>query len=150
MDKWSSIEGEMEEIHGDSNIESILSENSMMEIEMRPPECEENATMNIELKEPKILKKFSCIDCGYLASRLNALSTHRAQHCKMRRDKGLLAEKKKQCKYCLKKMHHDALRSDLRHFIKMLESNRKPKNKHASISLEEFIDYLHEIKTSHY
>lgn len=157
MEQWTHIEGEMEEIH-DTNIESVLSEDTMMELEVQSPECNENAMMDIEskvltqdkhlAKKPKNLMKFQCDDCGFVTDRKNALTTHRDEHCKTRRLKGLLAEKNKQCKYCLKKMRHNALRSHLRHFIKMLKSNRKPKGGHASIALEDFMDYLHEIRTS--
>lgn len=156
MEQWTNIEEQMKEVHADTNIESILSEETMMEIEVQTSDG--NAMMDIEsnvlaqnehhAKKPKNLMKFQCDDCGFLTDRKNALNTHRDEHCKTRRLKGLLAEKDKQCKYCLKKMTHNALRSHLRHFIKMLKSNRKPKKKeHASISLEDFMDYLHEIKT---
>lgn len=90
--------------------------------------------------------KHKCDDCGYETSRKNTLTTHRRETCKERRSKGLLAEPNTYCKYCFKKMRHNALRSHLRHFIKMVSTNRKPKGKHSSITKEELVAYLNSIK----
>lgn len=94
----------------------------------------------------KTMLQFRCADCGYVTNRSNTLSTHQAETCEVRRRKGLLAPNDKKCKYCLKEMRHNALRSHLRHFIKSIKANRRPKGKHASVSLSEFEDYLNEIK----
>lgn len=87
-----------------------------------------------------------CDDCGYITIRKNTLINHQAETCQVRRQKGLLAVKNTYCKYCSKRMRHNALRSHLRHFIKMLKANRKPKGKHSLISEEELTNYLNEIK----
>lgn len=101
---------------------------------------------NYSMKETKIAILYNCDDCGYSTSRKNTFMNHLAETCKLRRGKGLLAAKDKQCKYCFKMMRHNALRAHLRHFINSLKANRKPKGKHSSISLEEFNNYLEEIK----
>lgn len=101
---------------------------------------------NYFAKKHKVPVMHKCDDCGYETNRKNTLINHQAETCQVRRQKGLLAVKDKQCKYCLKKITHNDLRSDLRHFIKVLKANRKPKGKHSSISQQEFIDYLNEIK----
>lgn len=87
-----------------------------------------------------------CHDCGYVTSRKNTLTNHLNETCKVRRAKGVLKSKDVQCKYCRKQMTHNALRSHLRHFIKMTAQNRKPKGIHGSVSKEEFEKYLLEIK----
>lgn len=87
-----------------------------------------------------------CDDCGYTTHRKNTLMNHQTETCQVRRQKGLLASKNRQCKYCLKKMTHNSLRSHLRHFINALDKKRKPKGKHSAVSLQEFTEYLTEIK----
>lgn len=99
---------------------------------------------NYFLKENRVPVQHKCDDCGYITNRKNTLINHLNETCQVRRQKGLLAMKNIHCKYCFKKMRHNGLRSHLRHFIKMLEANRKPKGKHSSISQQEFIDYLNE------
>lgn len=101
---------------------------------------------NYFLKSHKDPVQHKCDDCGYITNRKNTLTNHRAETCEVLRQKGLLAVKNTHCKYCLKKMRHNGLRSHLRHFINMLKANRKPKGKHSSISQQEFLDYLNEIK----
>lgn len=87
-----------------------------------------------------------CGECGYTTDRSNTLLTHQMESCSVLRKKGLLMPKTNHCKFCMKQMRHNALRSHLRHFINMLNSNRNPKGKHASISKEQFVEYLNEIK----
>lgn len=89
---------------------------------------------------------YKCGDCGYCTDRSNTLDTHRNESCPVRKALGLLTPKDKECKYCSKKFRQNALRSHVRHFIDMLKKNKQPKGKHARISLEEFKQYLTEIK----
>lgn len=94
----------------------------------------------------KKISRFECEDCGYVTNRSNTLLTHREETCKIRRRNGLLSEKDKQCKFCLKQMRHNALRAHLKHFIKALKAKKILKGKHALIKLGEFEEYLKEIK----
>lgn len=108
---------------------------------------EAQEVLNSLQDETKKTKKHTCADCGYKTYRKNTLRNHQAETCKVRRQKGLLEAKNSHCKFCLKTMRHNGLRAHVRHFIKMLTENRKPKGKHAGITKEEFIAYLSDIKS---
>lgn len=154
---------QMEDIH---EIEDKIDLHSILiddhQLEPPTPSCEMTTETNLQLlrgdsqmfnehnystKEAKVPVQYKCDDCGYSTNRKNTFVNHLTETCKSRRCKGLLAAKDKKCKYCLKMMRHNALRAHLRHFINSLKANRKPKGKHSSISLQEFVDYLEEIKS---
>lgn len=147
IEQESHTENELDQTHHENETrnesEQIQEEN---ETETQPVVLvHDNAIM----KAVKSSKKYKCENCEYATNKKSTLETHMTETCKIRRRKGLLAAKNTECKYCKKKMHHNGLRSHLRHFIKVLKANRKPKDsKHSMISLEEFNFYLREIKDS--
>lgn len=143
----------MEEIHGERDLCSVLEDETkecaLMAAEVAEPiNCNqpEHEEHNYARKQPMNPLKYQCEDCGYSTNRKNTLTNHRAETCKMRRRNGLLTEKDKMCKYCFKKMRHNALRAHLRHIINTLKANGQPKGKHSGISLQEYNDYLEQIK----
>lgn len=108
-----------------------------------PKEANPNSMATATVSSPV---RHRCHDCDYATDRKSNLTNHLNETCKVRRAKGLLKSKEVQCKYCEKKMTHNALRSHLRHFIKMITQNRKPKGIHGQISKDELTKYLIEIK----